>query len=170
MKAPMSPGRRRHRRKASEMSHLESHNGTSEGYAYQNACPKLHGVRGGRSVAGRVNKRGNIIRCRQVITDQAGLSVCLVHGCKARDPDAFDKHQQHHVHRNNNTEAMLRPFQQLLSAESSSFRCQDGHMWVSGNGGENCGQRPGRSYISRAAQLCILFEQWRRRVIRDGRW
>ena len=31
----MSPGRRRHRWKALEMSHLESHNGPSEGSAYQ---------------------------------------------------------------------------------------------------------------------------------------
>ena len=109
------------------------------------ACPQLHGVGGSRFFGGRVEGGGNIIRCRQGITDQARLPVRLVHGCKARDLDAIATHQQRHVHQENNAEATLRPFQQLLLEEIASFRCQGGRMWASGNGGDNHGQMPGRA-------------------------
>ena len=115
------------------------------------ACPKLHGFRFSRFVDGRVDGGGNIIRCRQGITYQSGLPVRLVHGLKARDTDVVAKHQQCHVHRYNNSEATLCPFQQLLLVESGSFLCQGGCMWASGNGGNNIVQIPGQAYISRAA-------------------
>ena len=57
------------------------------------ACLKLHGVGGSRFVGGRVDSRGNIIRCRRRITDQAGISVRLIHRRKARDTDAVAKKQ-----------------------------------------------------------------------------
>ena len=115
------------------------------------ACPELHGVRVSRFVGGRFEGGGNIIRCRQGIKDQAGLSICLIHEGKAIDPDAVAKHQHRHIHQENNTEATLRLFQQLLSSESGSFRCQSGRMWDSGNGNRNRGQRPGWAYIIRVA-------------------
>ena len=55
------------------------------------ACPKLYGVGGSRFFGECVDGRGNIIRCRRGITDQAGISVCLVHGRKARYTDAVAK-------------------------------------------------------------------------------
>ena len=58
-----------------------------------NLCPELYGVGCSRFFGGRIDGGGNIIRCRQGITDQAGLPVRLVHGRKARDPDVVAKHQ-----------------------------------------------------------------------------
>ena len=101
------------------------------------ACPKLHGVGGSRFVGGNVDGRGNIIRRRRRIIDQARLSVHLVHGRKSRDTDAVAKNQQCYVHQKDNAEATLRPLQHFLSSESSSLWCQGGHMWASGNGGIN---------------------------------
>ena len=57
------------------------------------ACPKLNGVGDSKFVGVRVDGGGNIIRCRRIITDQAGLSVCLIHGCKAIDTDAVSKNK-----------------------------------------------------------------------------
>ena len=117
---------------------------------------------------GSVDSGGNVIRPRIRITDQARLSVRLVHRRKARDTDEVAKNQQCHVHHKNNAEATMCPFQQFLLAEIISLWCQGGRMWASGNGGVNCVQRPSRVYSSRSAQLCKYFEQRRRRVICGG--
>ena len=132
------------------------------------ACPRLHGIGGSRFFGGRIYGGGNIIRRHIIVTDQSGLSVRLVHGGKARDMDAFAKKYQRHVHQKNNAETPLSPLHQFLLAKSSSLLCQGGRMCASVNGGVNRVQRPGRAYSSRAAYLCIFFEQRQRRVICAG--
>ena len=97
---------------------------------------------GSRFVVGRVDSGGNIIRCHIRIADQVDISVRLVHLGKARDADAVVKNKHHHVHQKNNSKALLRPFQQLLSEESSSLRCQGGRMCTSENRDEKHVQRP----------------------------
>ena len=134
------------------------------------SCPKLYGVGGSIFVSGCADGGVDIVRCSIIVIDKVGISVCLLHGRKGGDTDVVAKNQQRHVHRKNNAEATLRLFQQFLLTEISSLRCQCGRMWESVNGGINYVQRPGHAYSSRAAPLCIFFEQRRRRMIFGGWW
>ena len=70
-----------------------------------NPCPKLHGVGSIIFVGVCVDSRGNIIRCCRRITDQAGLSVCLIHGRKARDADEVANNLQLQIYWKNDDRA-----------------------------------------------------------------